>query len=345
VAVARLGVAQVLAKDEGQRLLGSFKSLGGTYAGLRALARAAGTDVPALVAARPAGQPALVRHDHGEAVMLANFVQETANAPGSATTINLAGPPTGRRGFLAAFASGASVYYFLDDGTQSEWGVGTVTAGSPNTLSRTSVLGNTAGTTARLNFTGTTRVYNELPAERVFQTIGGTLTGDVVIDKSSPILTLNKPAGTAAVIDARTAGALRWRISMGTAEAESGGNAGSNLVFTRWSDGGVAIEDSLSINRANGVANFAQRPMHVGVPLAVQSTGAEGVGQVLPLVGGVGAALNAPAGGAWDFQIFRVTAAGAVLAASFTRNVAAGGQLIGAAVPGEAWVGFAKREA
>jgi hypothetical protein len=96
---------------------------------------------------------------------------------------------------------------------------------------------------------------------------GGTLTGDVVIDKSSPILTLNKPAGTAAVIDARTAGALRWRISLGTAEAESGGNAGSNLLVTRWSDDGVAIEDSFSINRATGVVNFAQRPTHGGARL------------------------------------------------------------------------------
>ena len=32
---ARLGINQLLAKDEGQRLLGSFKSLGGTHAGLR----------------------------------------------------------------------------------------------------------------------------------------------------------------------------------------------------------------------------------------------------------------------------------------------------------------------
>jgi diaminopropionate ammonia-lyase len=71
---ARLGVAQVLAKDEGQRLLGSFKSLGGTYAGLRALARAAGTDVTGLVASRPAGQPALVcasAGNHGLAVAMA----------------------------------------------------------------------------------------------------------------------------------------------------------------------------------------------------------------------------------------------------------------------------------
>jgi hypothetical protein len=104
------------------------------------------------------------------------------------------------------------------------------------------------------------------PANALSNT-GGTVQGDVTIDKSSPIFTLNKPAGTAAVIDARTANALRWRISLGTAEAESGGNAGSNLFVTRYGDGGVAIEDAIAINRATGVANFAQRPTHVGAGL------------------------------------------------------------------------------
>ena len=49
-ALARLaGVARVLVKAEGERPLGSFKSLGGMTAGLRALARAAGvTDIRAL---------------------------------------------------------------------------------------------------------------------------------------------------------------------------------------------------------------------------------------------------------------------------------------------------------
>lgn len=70
----RLGVAQVLVKDESRRLLGSFKSLGGTYAGLRALARAAGCGVADLVKAHPVGQPALVcasDGNHGLAVALA----------------------------------------------------------------------------------------------------------------------------------------------------------------------------------------------------------------------------------------------------------------------------------
>lgn len=71
---ARLGVAQILVKDEGARFLGSFKSLGGTYAGLRALAHAAGMPVAALRQARPAGQkPLLCASDgnHGLAVAAA----------------------------------------------------------------------------------------------------------------------------------------------------------------------------------------------------------------------------------------------------------------------------------
>jgi hypothetical protein len=98
--------------------------------------------------------------------MLASFVQETANAPGTAATINLGGAVAGRVGFAAAYPSGATCFYALDDGTQGEWGIGTVTHGSPVTLVRTTVLGNTAGTTARLNFTAITRVYATLPAER-----------------------------------------------------------------------------------------------------------------------------------------------------------------------------------
>jgi hypothetical protein len=99
--------------------------------------------------------------------MLRDFVRETANNPGSSATINLIGPVTGRQGFVAAFGSGATVYYTLEDGTQWETGVGTVASGTPNTLTRTTVLRNSLGTTARLNFTGLTRVFNYLPADRV----------------------------------------------------------------------------------------------------------------------------------------------------------------------------------
>ncbi|UWU67782.1 pyridoxal-phosphate dependent enzyme [Bradyrhizobium sp. NC92] len=78
----RLGVAQVLAKDEGRRTLGSFKSLGGTYAGLRALARASRMQVADLLGARPKGQPTLIcasDGNHGLAVAAAaRFAGATA---------------------------------------------------------------------------------------------------------------------------------------------------------------------------------------------------------------------------------------------------------------------------
>ncbi len=54
---AALGVGRVLVKDEGARPLGSFKALGGVYAGLSALARAAGVALPTLIA--EAGRRAL----------------------------------------------------------------------------------------------------------------------------------------------------------------------------------------------------------------------------------------------------------------------------------------------
>lgn len=77
----RLGVAQVLAKDEGRRTLGSFKSLGGTYAGLRALARASGMQVADLLAARPQGQPTLVCASDGNHGLAVAAAARAAGAP------------------------------------------------------------------------------------------------------------------------------------------------------------------------------------------------------------------------------------------------------------------------
>jgi len=117
--------------------------------------------------------------------MLRDFVEETASAPGTAATFNLAGALTGRVTFGSVFTSGALCFYYMDDGSQAEWGIGTFTSGAPNTLTRTTVLGNTAGTTARLNFTGTTRVYNEIPSARAIYADSNsrvTLPGDLVLN-------------------------------------------------------------------------------------------------------------------------------------------------------------------
>jgi diaminopropionate ammonia-lyase len=78
---ARFGVAQVLAKDEGRRMLGSFKSLGGTYAGLRALARVAHTDIAGLLARRPGSLPALICASDGNHGLAVAAAAKFAGAP------------------------------------------------------------------------------------------------------------------------------------------------------------------------------------------------------------------------------------------------------------------------
>jgi hypothetical protein len=93
-----------------------------------------------------------------------DYVLETASNPGTGT-VSLGGAATGRRSFAAALGAGL-VYYYIDDGVQFEKGLGTLALGSPNTLARTAVLGNHLGTTALVNFTGTVRVYCEIPIER-----------------------------------------------------------------------------------------------------------------------------------------------------------------------------------
>lgn len=96
--------------------------------------------------------------------MIYDFVKETASAPGTSTTFNLGGATAPFVTFASVIANGATSFYLMVDTSQAEWGIETLTHGSPNTLSRTTVLGNTAGTTAKLNFAGTTTVYCALPS-------------------------------------------------------------------------------------------------------------------------------------------------------------------------------------
>lgn len=165
--------------------------------------------------------------------MLANFVQETANAPGTTASINLGGAVAGRRPFIPTFASGSTVFYGMDDGTLAEMGIGVVTAGSPNTLNRTTVLWNSAGTTARMNFLGTVRVYCALPAERHVYTDGtGTLQGVSAAAVRTAAGATAVGAGVLTAVDAAAARAVINALSqtMNTSRLLGRTSAGSGNV-------------------------------------------------------------------------------------------------------------------
>lgn len=106
---------------------------------------------------------------------LADLVLETANAPGTGA-FTLGGAPAGRQTFADAFPAGGEVYYYASDGTQTEWGIGTLKVGSPNVLTRTTVMGNLFGSKAALNFSSSVMIWNEVPSESMaFQDDAGQM--------------------------------------------------------------------------------------------------------------------------------------------------------------------------
>lgn len=193
--------------------------------------------------------------------MLANFVQETANAPGTAATINLGGAAAGRLPFIPTFASGTVVFYGMDDGTLAEMGIGTVTAGSPNTLARTTVLWNSAGTTARMNFLGSVRVYNAVPAERgIYLRSDGTVqnataTGSALFraaDAAAARAAIGATATGSAVLTAVDAAAARAAIGA----ANAGGQTFSGAVAT--SAGDITAQAGSLRSQISGAATTGQ---------------------------------------------------------------------------------------
>lgn len=113
--------------------------------------------------------------------MIANFILELVPAPGTASfalgTAVAHRLPWSAGVTLGLFVPPAQVYYFADDTTQQEWGYGTYTTGR---LTRDVVLGNSAGTLAKLNFSSTpVYVYPEIPAERVVSR--DPASGDLIV--------------------------------------------------------------------------------------------------------------------------------------------------------------------
>ncbi len=97
------------------------------------------------------------------AAKIADRVFETTTTQGTGT-INLAGAQTGFQSFVAGIGDGETCYYIIDDGENWEVGLGTVTSGSPDTLSRDTIL-ESSNSDAAVNWgAGTRNVRVTIPA-------------------------------------------------------------------------------------------------------------------------------------------------------------------------------------
>lgn len=91
---------------------------------------------------------------------------------------------------------------------------------------------------------------------------GDTMTGNLKIQKASPVLQLDRTDALPTAIQGLRAGVTRWQIVPGDNVAESGANAGSNFLIANSNDAGVQIETPLVINRATGIVTAKGLPSY-----------------------------------------------------------------------------------
>jgi len=97
--------------------------------------------------------------------LLKERVKETSTTTGTGT-LNLDGAVSGFRSFVNAFGSGATVYYMLLSGTSWESGIGVVTSGAPDTLTRSVLDSSAAGALLNLG-AGTKTIFCEVIPESI----------------------------------------------------------------------------------------------------------------------------------------------------------------------------------
>ena len=101
------------------------------------------------------------------ALVLNDRVKETSTTTGTGT-LNLAGASSGFVTFVAGIGNSNTTYYAIHAQGTDYWevGIGTVTDARPDTLSRDTVLNNSAGNTSKISFSGTLDVFCTMPASK-----------------------------------------------------------------------------------------------------------------------------------------------------------------------------------
>jgi hypothetical protein len=146
-------------------------------------------------------------------VAINDRVKETTTTTGQGT-VDLGGAKTGFETFVERIGNGNQTYYCIaaEGGAEFEVGIGTVTSGTPDTLSRDTVLSNSDNNTNKVTFSaGTKEVFCTLPASKAILedsannmnvagsiVVGGTVDG-VDIATRDGVLTATATTANAAL--------------------------------------------------------------------------------------------------------------------------------------------------
>jgi hypothetical protein len=196
------------------------------------------------------------------ALVVADRVQEVTSTAGTGT-LDLSGAVGGYQSFVSGVGSGNTTYYVVYDQTAQLWeiGLGTVTSGSPDTLSRDTVLLNSSGGTSKINFPGNAaNVWCDYPAlKSVYRAADGsvTLPGSLSVTGSTTLATsisgiLKATSGT---VSAATSGTDYAPATSGTSILKGNG-AGGFSDATSGTDYAPATSGT-AILKGNGAGGFS----------------------------------------------------------------------------------------
>ena len=127
------------------------------------------------------------------ALVINDRVKETSTTTGTGT-LNLAGAETGYESFVSGVGTGNTTYYAIELNSAGEWevGIGTVTSGSPDTLSRDTIISSSNSDAAVTFSSGTKNVFCTLPAKKTISPVmdattfvvthASTITEDQTLD-------------------------------------------------------------------------------------------------------------------------------------------------------------------
>jgi len=127
------------------------------------------------------------------ALVINDRVKETSTTTGTGT-FNLAGAETGYESFVSGVGTGNTTYYAIELNSANEWevGIGTVTSGSPDTLSRDTIISSSNADAAVTFSAGTKNVFCTLPAKKTISPVmdattfvvthASTITEDQTLD-------------------------------------------------------------------------------------------------------------------------------------------------------------------
>lgn len=263
--------------------------------------------------------------------MLADRVLHTSTTTGTGT-YDLIDWPSGK--FLSAVdsvGSGNQFAYVAEMGDAWEICRGTVTAGSPATLTRNLFRSSTG---ALINWgAGIKTIYSISQADLVrfgargsLPTSGGTANAQTI----AHVTPLRSLAGCPEIIflpgNTNTGATTLAVDSLGAITLTAPG-------------GGACVGGELR-------AGIPTRAMHDGtnwrllsLPAPAAPTTAAGVGQRLGASTAANTAYVLPSGGTWEYRLTTIVTATAAWGAFRARGVAAGGSTVASAVPGEQWDG------